>query len=173
MRRSDRQRDEAFAKQIIDQAAYAVLALTEPDGQPYGVPVSTVRHGNCIYVHGSYEGRKMVALRTNPNVCLTFVGDVTVPPPIDPVELQRIKQAGESVGRYVSQQFTTAYASAIAFGKAVIVEDEAEKVLGLRLLSEKYTPGNMEYFHLAIAASLDVTCVIRIDLQQLTGKEKP
>ncbi len=172
MRRTDRERDEAFAKQVVDKAEYAVLAVTEADGQPYCVPISAARHGNCVYVHGSYEGRKMAALRANPRVCLTFVGDVAVAPPIDAEDLERAKQSGQPVGSYVSSKFTTSYESAVVFGTAVIVEDEAEKIRGLRILSEKYTPDNMEYFHLAIAASLDVTCVIRIDMASITGKEK-
>ena len=42
MRRKDRERDEAFAWEVLKAAPYATLAMTGQDGAPYCVPVNHV-----------------------------------------------------------------------------------------------------------------------------------
>lgn len=44
--------------------------------------------------------------------------------------------------------------------------------LGHRLICEKYVPGNMRYFADAISDSLARTCVIRVDIDKITGKRE-
>ena len=45
MRRTDRQRGEDFALEVIDRCAYGVAAMTAGDGAPYCIPLSLVRLG--------------------------------------------------------------------------------------------------------------------------------
>ena len=40
MRRKDRERDAAFAWQVMTAAPYATLSLVDESGKPYAVPVS-------------------------------------------------------------------------------------------------------------------------------------
>ena len=69
--------------------------------------------------------------------------------------------------------FTLQFKSAIAFGKAEIVADEAEKIHGLRLISERFLPHHMDAFDQSIARSLLRTAVVRITLTEPpTGKRK-
>ena len=44
MRRTDRQRDAAFAWEVFDRAPYAVLSVRDGEGG-YGIPVSPARVG--------------------------------------------------------------------------------------------------------------------------------
>ena len=63
--------------------------------------------------------------------------------------------------------------SAITFGKAEIVTDEAEKIHGLRLICERFLPQHMDAFDQSIARSLSRTAVVRITLTEPpTGKRK-
>ena len=65
------------------------------------------------------------------------------------------------------------YKSAIAFGKAEIVTEDAEKIHGLRLISERFLPQHMDAFDQSIARSLSRTAVVRITLTEPpTGKRK-
>ena len=59
-------------------------------------------------------------------------------------------------------------------GTAREVTDEAEKVLALRALCQKLTPGSMDggRFEAAIAQSLAVTAVWKIAMEEISGKEK-
>ena len=69
--------------------------------------------------------------------------------------------------------FTLQYKSAIAFGKAEVVTDEAEKIHGLRLICERFLPQHMDAFDQSIARSLSRTAVVHITLTEApSGKRK-
>ena len=42
MRRKDKERDAAFAWQVLRDAKYVTLAMTDADGTPYCVPVNHI-----------------------------------------------------------------------------------------------------------------------------------
>lgn len=153
MRRTDRERDRAFAYEVIDRCAYGVAAMTGADGAPYCVPLSLVRLEDRLYFHCALEGTKLDLLRKNPQVCLSFVAQ---------------NQAAED-------KFTTYFQSANVIGTAAEVTEEAEKISALRALCEKLTPANMagDNFERAIAKSLPRTGVWRIQMEEVSGKEKP
>ena len=152
MRRTDRERDRAFAYEVIDRCAYGVAAMTGADGAPYCVPLSLVRLEDRLYFHCALEGTKLELLRKNPQVCLSFVAQ---------------NQAAED-------KFTTYFQSANVVGTACEVTDSQEKILALRALCEKLTPANMtgDNFDRAIAKSLPRTGVWCIQMETVTGKEK-
>ena len=150
MRRKDRQMPEEFAWQVVDKCEYAFLAMTAEDGTPYGLPITIVRNGNAVYFHSAMEGRKVHCLRQHPKVCLTCVGDT------------QIQQ----------DRFTTLFESAVAFGTACEVTEDAEKIEALRLLCRRHTPENMAGFDAAIQASLKRTAIWKITVEEITGKAK-
>ncbi len=172
MRRKDREMDRVRALEVVDAAAYTTLATVRADGSPYCVPLSFVRNGNGIVLHGSCKGQKMDCFRRDDRVCLTFVGRVQVPPPMTPEEFSRMKAAGIGVRALVSNTFTTEYESAVAFGWIREITGPDEKRESLRCLCERYTPESMEWFQLAADASLAATCVLHVEMEQLTGKRK-
>ena len=151
MRRTDRERDRAFAYDVIDRCAYGVAAMTDGD-RPYCVPLSLVRVGDVLYFHCALEGTKLDLLRKNPQVCLSFVAE---------------NQAAED-------KFTTYFQSASVTGEAAEVTEDQEKILALRALCEKLTPANMtgDNFQRAVAKSLSRTGVWRIAIREAAGKEK-
>ncbi len=162
MRRKDREMDIDFAHSIIDKAAFGSLATINEDNTPYSVPISFVRKGNIIYIHSATKGTKINNIIKNPEVSMSFVGDVNIPFPDEE----------SSVGRKPSDVFTTEFESAVIFGSASMVDNNNEKILGLKLLCEKYTPDNMGFFSDAIKDSMDMTNVIRIEIRKITGKRK-
>ena len=150
MRRKERQITEEAAWAVVDKCEYAFLAMTAEDGTPYGLPVTIVRDGRNIYFHSALEGRKVECLRRQPRVCLTCVGDTAIQ----------------------QDRFTTLYESAVAFGTAAEVTENAEKVEVLRLLCLRHTPDNMADFDRAVNASLARTGIWKIAVEELTGKAK-
>ena len=150
MRRKERQITEEEAWAVVDKCEYAFLAMTAEDGTPYGLPVTIVREGRNIYFHSALEGRKVECLRRQPRVCLTCVGDAAIQ----------------------QDRFTTLYESAVAFGTAAEVTENAEKVEVLRLLCLRHTPDNMADFDRAVNASLARTGIWKIAVDELTGKAK-
>jgi hypothetical protein len=61
------------------------------------------------------------------------------------------------------------YRSIMIRGKATIVDDDEERLLALRSLMEKYQPeGGYGEF---LTEKLNITVVVRIDIEEITGKE--
>lgn len=141
---------EDFALSVADKCEYAVLSMTDTDGDPYCVPVSIAREGMTLYFHSAKTGFKAEAMRKHPKVCVACVGNTHLVP----------------------EQFTTEYESAVIRGTAHEVLDEEEKKKALRLICERYTPSNMGGFERAVSESLFRTAIWRIEITEITGKRK-
>lgn len=147
MRRKDRERDAAFAWEVFDRAAFAVLSMRDEEGG-YGVPVSAARIGETVYFHCAPEGKKLDCLARWPQACLTAVVDVE------------------------PDYFGCRYRSAILRGRVSRVEDEAEKGEALRAISRRYCSGDMPDFDRYLSPRLHSTAVCRMDVRSITGKER-
>ena len=148
MRRKDREKDAAFALDVLKSSEYATLATTNPDGTPYCIPISFCLADNTIYFHCATEGKKLDNIKQNNAVCLSCVRYTKLLP----------------------EQFTTEYESAVVMGKCEIVSNETEKIMALRAICEKYAKNNMSGFDVMIEKSLHRTCVCRISIEMITGK---
>lgn len=157
MRKAARQKDEDWALNVFDRAPFVTMSMIRPDGTPYGLPLSLIRgEGHTFYFHCADEGEKMDCIRANPIVSLSAVS--------------RCSPKFET-GK---KNFTMYYDSAIALGEAEIVTDNAEKIMALRLLCQRFLPNYMGNFDEAIKRSLDRTTVVKITLTEPpVGKSKP
>lgn len=156
MRKSGRLKDAEWAMDVFDRAPYVTVSMTRPDGTPYGLPLSLVRKGkDTFYFHCAGEGEKLDCLRSNPMVSLSAVSKCTP-------KFEEEKN-----------NFTENYHSAIAIGRAEIVEDDTEKTEALRLLCQRFLPKYIDHFEEAISRSLSITTVVRITLTESpVGKSK-
>ena len=142
--------DKSVLEQLLMQARICRLGLY--DGKwPYVVPVNIGYNAGHLYFHSSRKGKKMEILRDNPNVCFEVDSDV------------------EMVTGELPCDYTTNYKSVIGFGTAVVVEDEAEKLEGLRIIMRRHG-APIEGFRPEV---VPVTAVVRIDIQSMTGKSNP
>ena len=151
MRRKDKERDAAFAWQVLRDAAYSVLAMTDADGTPYCVPVNHIAdpEHNAVYFHCAGAGRKWEILAKEPKVCLTAVSKAEIVP----------------------GKLTTAYDSAVVHGRALVVRDAEEKWHALRLLVQTLDPVSVEKAHMCSQQSMERTMIVKIVPQQVTGKQ--
>lgn len=156
MRRKDREMDAKFALELFDKAPYVTLSMVRADGSAYAVPLTLARTDDqTFYFHCAKEGDKLDALRENPQVCLSAV--TRCQPTVGPKD----------------GSFTMQFRSAIAFGRAQLVEDDAERVEALRAICTRWLPHHMDAFQSAIERSLHRTAVVRITLTEPpTGKRK-
>ena len=150
MRRVDRQQSEAFGKRILDEAPYGILSLVDHDGTPYAIPISFVRSGQTIYLHGASEGKKLDIIAEHDQVAFTCVGKTQVLP----------------------ESFTTNYESVVTNGSARIVDDPEEKRKGLLLLAKKYSSSYMEKAKKYVESSLDETSVVAITITTISAKAR-
>jgi len=148
MRRKDREKDKAFALEILRECEYATLATINADGTPYCIPISPVLIENTVYFHCAPEGQKLENISKNNAVCISCAGHT----------------------KRIPEDFTTEYESTVATGICHIVSDEEEKIMALNKLCEKYAKSNMENFDVSIKKSLHKTCVCKIEITNITGK---
>lgn len=149
MRRFRQELSREETREILEKGSYGVLACAGDDGYPYAVPLNYVLDGETIYFHCAVEGHKLDALRGCEKVSFCVVSqDLVVP-----------------------EELTTYYASAIAFGRARIVEDAAEKRAALIRLGLKYAPDLEDHVREHVEEAFNRTTLVAIGIEHLTGKE--
>ena len=139
---------------ILDKAKVLHLGLVDGD-EPYVVPMNYGYELNdgklTFYLHGARQGRKLDIINANPRVFAELECDLL------PFE-------GES-----ACQYGISYASVMAKGKAVIVDDSQEKMHALTILMKTQTEKDFEFTEKLVS----VVSVIRIDVEKFTAKRRP
>ncbi len=141
--------DEAV--KILRDATAGVLAVCGDGGYPYAVPVSYVYADGKIFFHSALQGHKIDAIRSNPKVSFCVIDKDDIKP----------------------QEFTTYFRSVIAFGKARIIEDDAEKMAALRRLAARYSDSSVtpDMTDKEIAGGFNRLLMVEITIEHITGKE--
>lgn len=147
MRRFKQQLPAEEVERILRNGRYCIMAVSGDDDYPYAVPLNYVYDGTSIYIHSAAQGHKIDALKRNPKCSLCIVDKDDVVP----------------------EEFTSYFRSVIAFGTAHFVESTDEKIAALRLLGDKYSPGIDS--EAEIARFIRSVCIVRIDIDSVTGKE--
>lgn len=147
MRRFKQQLSAEEVERILRNGKYCVMAVSGDDDYPYTVPINYVYDGTSIYIHSAAQGHKIDALKRNPKCSLCIVDKDDVIP----------------------EEFTSYFRSVIAFGTVHFVESTDEKIAALRLLGDKYSPGIDPDSE--ISRFIKTVCVVRIDIDCITGKE--
>ncbi len=154
MRRKDREiTDIAEIETIIAGARYMHLGMLDGD-YPYVVPLHygyALQDGKlALYAHSAKEGHKLDCLKTNDRVF---------------VEIDR----GESlVAADIPCGYGAEYESVMGRGRAVILENPAEKAAALALLMQTQTGEK----HAISPKMAEAVAVIRIDVESFTAKAR-
>ncbi|MBR5914613.1 MAG: pyridoxamine 5'-phosphate oxidase family protein [Selenomonadaceae bacterium] len=149
MRRIKCKLSDETAEKILLEGFYGILALSGENNYPYAVPINYAYADGKIYFHSATTGHKIDAIKNNPKASFCVVDKHEV----------------------VAEEFTSYYSSVIAFGKMRIADNDEEKILGLKLLAEKYSP-NESYEHRdkEIYGKLNALVVPVLEIEHLTGK---
>ena len=153
MRRSDKEiRDPGTIETLLKNAPVGRLGTIGTGGFPMIKPLNFVYKGGKIYFHTALAGEKIEDIRRDGRV----VFELDLP-------IAYVKGDNNPCGaRYL-------YRSVIVKGRAALVEDRFERVHALKGLMEKYQPeGGYGDFS---EEKLAVTGVVRIDIEETTGKE--
>lgn len=134
---------------ILSKAKFIRIALSD-DETPHIVPMSFGYKENTIYLHSSQKGKKIEILKKNPRVCFEVDIETEVMTAEDPCK------------------YNVGYRSVIGHGQAKFLENYSEKVRGLTVLSEHY--GNKGPFEFE-EWKVNRLCVIKIEIEKMTGKE--
>ena len=122
------------------------------DGQPFVIPTSYGRKDGTLYIHGSAASRMLRQMRDGVPVCIT----VTL---LDGLVLAR------SIFNHSMN-----YRSVVILGKATLVDDAAEKLAALRLLSEHILPGRWDDSRQPNERELKATSVLQVPIEEFSAK---
>ncbi len=149
MRRYKQQMTDEEARGVLERGKTGIMAVNGDDGYPYTVPINYVYADGKIYMHSALEGHKIDAIQANDKVsfCVIDADDV------------------------VPADYSTNFISVIAFGRARILTDETEKERSLRLLGDKYNPGQDEALDDEVRKFFKRVHMIEITIEHLTGKK--
>lgn len=150
MRRKDREiAGKSDIEAIIDQSLVVRLGLCD-EGIPYIVPMNFGYRDGWLYMHTAREGKKLDLLMKNNRVC--FEMDTG----------HRIVEADRAC------EWSMKYSSVIGFGRAVIVDDYAEKVKALNVIMYKYSGIEAHEYN---EKEVSRVKIIKIEIESMTGKK--
>ena len=153
MRRSRKEiRDPRVAEGLLRSALVGRLGTVGEDGAPRVKPLNFVWHAGRVYFHSAREGEKIRDILRDGRVCFE----------VDQV-LALVR------ARTQPCRATCLYRSVILRGRAVLVEDEAERRAALDALLAKHQPGSDLPGY--PPEKLALTAVVRLDAEELVGKE--
>jgi len=143
--------DRETVYRILDEGflCHAGFAV---DGQPFVIPTSYGRKHASLYIHGSAASRMLRQFKEGVPVCIT----VTL---LDGLVLAR------SIFNHSMN-----YRSVVILGKATLVDDPAEKLEALRLLSEHILPGRWADSRQPNERELKATSVLRVPIEEFSAK---
>lgn len=149
LRRKKQLLSEQETLRVLEEGKTGIVGVLGDDGYPYTVPINYVLLEDKIYFHSAKKGHKVDAIAKEPKVSMTVVEKDDV----------------------VSREFTTYFRSIQLFGKAYVVEDEAERNVAFRALCEKFSGADLDRYEEIMSKEAAAAAIVRIDIEHITGKE--
>jgi nitroimidazol reductase NimA-like FMN-containing flavoprotein (pyridoxamine 5'-phosphate oxidase superfamily) len=158
VRRRDRTvTDEGWIRELLRRAPHGTLA-TVRDGQAF-VNMNLFVYdeaANVLYLHTARAGRTRDNVEAEERVCFG------------------VSQMGRLLPAPTALHFSVEYAGVVVFGRAKVVNDDAEAARALQQLLDKYAPHlrpGRDYRPIQ-PEELAVTSVYRIEIDAWSGKQK-
>jgi hypothetical protein len=149
MRRSELEINDLHEIDSILNAAFVCRIGLADGSEPYIVPVCFGYNEKRIYIHSAMAGKKISIIRKNPRCCFEVDHFDTI--------IHTESPCGWGMR----------YQSVIGFGRAHFINDIEEKKTGLNCIMQHY--GSV--VHQFTDDDVRKVCVIRIDIDSLTGKK--
>ena len=143
--------DRARVYEILDEAFICHVGFVF-DGHPYVIPTGYARVEDKLYIHGSAASRMLRTLKEAVEVCVT----VTL---IDGLVMARS-----------AFHHSINYRSVVMLGKAVAVEDPAEKMEALRAFTDHIVPGRWDEVREPNDSEMRATLVLSLPLVEASAK---
>jgi uncharacterized protein len=142
--------DHADLLAVLDAGMICHLGVIQ-DGAPLVLPTAYGRIGDTLYLHGSSANRSLHAADGH-EVCVTVT------------HLDGLVCARSVFSHSVN------YRCAVILGTARIVTDEAERLAGLRAVTEQLIPGRWDAVRTPTRKELAATSVLAIPLREASVK---
>ena len=143
--------DRKAAYRILDEGFLCHVGFVA-DGQPFVIPTSYGRKDDSLLIHGSAASRMLRQMKEGVPVCVT----VTL---LDGLVMAR------SIFNHSMN-----YRSVVVLGKATLIEDAAEKIEALRVLSEHIIPGRWAEVRQPNERELKATSILQVPIEEFSAK---
>ena len=143
--------DRELINQILDEGFICHVGFAV-EGQPFVIPTGYARVGDSLMIHGAQASRMLRTLGRGIDVCVT----VTL---VDGLVLARS-----------AFHHSMNYRSVVVFGRATLVDDQAEKLAALRALSEHMIPGRWDDVRKPNEREMQLTTVLSLPLNEASAK---
>lgn len=140
--------DLSEIESILNEAPVCRIGLAN-GGEPYVVPLCFGYKEKTIYLHSGMAGKKISMIRKNPRCC--FEVDLC----------DQIIRADSPCA------WGMGYRSVIGFGRAQFIKDAEAKKTGLNCIMHHYGSEMHQFSDDAVRN----VCVIRLDIDSMTGKK--
>ena len=137
-------------ERIIKKCDVCNVAMVDPDGRPYVIPMNFGYKNNCIFLHSSQKGKKIDILKQNNSVCVSFSTD------------HLLRWQSEKVACSYSMK----YRSVLAYGKVEFVTEQEDKIDALNEIMKQYTDREYKYSD----PSVKEVMVFKVNIQKLEGR---
>ncbi len=152
-------------RQILDYARYDTRAVHEvldagyvghvgfvQAGQPFVIPMLYAREGQVLYLHGAKKARVVKLLGSGAPVCVNVM------------LLDGIVAARSAFNSSMN------YRSAVVFGTGQMLEDDAEVLHALEVVSEHVFPGRWRELRAPLEREIAMTGVISLAIESASAK---
>ncbi len=136
---------------ILDAGFLCHIAF-QHQGQTMMIPTAYGRFGDYLYMHGSTKNFMLNQILDGQTICITVTH-------LDGIVLAK--------SLFYS---SVTYRSAILFGKAVLIDDDQEKIHGMKIISENLVKGRTDEVEIGTESQLDATMVIKFTIESASAK---
>lgn len=143
--------DQATVHALLDSAALCHVSYVI-DGQPYCTPTLFWREGSHLYWHGSSASRMLRNQSEGQAACLTVTH-------LDSLVLARC-----------GFNHSADYRSVMAFGRAHLIEDQAEKERALVMMVDRFFPGRTATLRPSTTQEIKATAVVSMEIEKASAK---
>ena len=143
--------DEANVHAILD-AGFLCHVAFQHQGQTMMIPTAYGREGNTLYIHGSTKNFMLNQILDGQTICISVTH-------LDGIVLARtLFDTGVN------------YRSTVLFGKAILIEDENERIKGMKIITENVIKGRWNEVKLGTEAQLKATMVLQFNIERASAK---
>ncbi len=135
---------------ILDAGFLCHIAF-QHQGQTMMIPTAYGRFGDYLYIHGSTKNFMLNKILDGQTICITVTH-------LDGIVLAK--------SLFYS---SVTYRSTILFGKAVLIDDDQEKIHGMKIISENLVKGRTDEVEIGTEAQLNATMVIKFTISGISN----
>jgi uncharacterized protein len=143
--------DENSVYSILD-AGFLCHVAFQHEGQTMMIPTAYGRKGDSIYLHGSAKNFMLNQILNGQTICVSVT------------HLDGIVLAKSLFDTSVN------YRSVVLFGKAILLEDEAARMEGLKIITENIIEGRWDEVPTGTPQQLKATMVLEFSIERASAK---